>query len=154
MKIERTKKGRPWVLEFKLNESDWNRIGEAILKSFLRNVRGQVTATGLQQKKNAPNTIAAKRKKGRRSPANSSLVDDPKTYRFSRGSNYEIDTDKEGATVFPRDLKVSRYVQKKGYVGWIGVDSRAKRAIVKLFNSFIKRAANRAKRRKETKTKG
>lgn len=152
VKVERIQAGRPWPLDFKLEATQYEAIGKLIVKAIVRNVRGQKTATGLAQKENDPST---KKRKQKKRGHTLSLVDDPTEHRFSRQGRYEIETDSDGVTVYPNDLKVSGYVQEKGYVGWMAPDAEGFTAIRGAINQVIKQAQRKAaKFKKKVKSGG
>lgn len=141
--------GKPMPLAFVLNEDDWRQIGIAAAEGMAGNVRRQVTAGGLAQRVNAQSTIKAKRNKGR---AAKSLMDDPSSLRFALVGRYAVTADGKGVTIAPADnLTIARYVQKKGYVGWIAPSESAWKKIKAIIARVVKRAQQEASKHKKVR---
>jgi hypothetical protein len=102
--------------DLRLTNRFWRAAAELARDGIVGNVRAQQQADGNPLKRNAPSTRARKQKLGR---AQLSLIDDPSQYRFARKSNYEIVVRKDSMIVRPRAQKILRYVQDKGYTGWM-----------------------------------
>ena len=135
--VERVSGGPP---SFDLGSADWSKIGNIVVASVLQNIKQQKTARGEPIKENAP---ATKRMKLNRGRGSRSLVDDPKSYRFYRNANFAVEADARGVTVYPRDLRVSRFVQLKGYVGWLALNKAGWVLVRKILKAAILGASRR-----------
>lgn len=104
------------------------KLGEA---SILSNIRRQQQADGAALKANAPQTRERKRKKRR---LQLSLVDSK--HRFVRGKSgsWTAQIHARTSTVIlqaaTNELRnLSEYVQRMGYVGWLGINKQARAAM-------------------------
>lgn len=131
----------------KFGNTTYKRAGGAAVKSIVReNVVGQRQADGSSLKRNANSTVRQKRRKGR-PPL--SLIDSRE--RFAKISSWVINLIRNGVVIHPKDLRVSEYVQRMGYTGWMRPGRKGREAIRKVFVEAIDKARKKAaaKRKRE-----
>ena len=124
----------PTALDLRFDRDTWQKIGDAVRDTVIKNVAEQNQADGTRIKKNAQSTLAKKHRLGRGSR---SLVDNPATHRFFRRSSFAVLADEHGVTVYPKDREVSRDVQGKGYTGWLGLSKAGWNQVRKIVTEFV-----------------
>jgi hypothetical protein len=133
--------------EIKLTRPFWQKVGEIVAASTRRNILQQQQADGSRLKRNAPSTQTRKQEAGR--PL-LSLIDVGR--RLVTKGAYIITPISHGVEIEPAARNIARWVQQKGYIGWLGVSRKAARALTQLVDQEIKRQIARASK-KTTKRK-
>jgi hypothetical protein len=120
---------RPLPQDIKIPPEIFAKVGDIVIDSIQNNIENQKQANGLPIKANAPSTVRAKELRGQNPPK--SLIDTE--HRFMRSESFLASVGSNDVTVEPRsdELKeINREVQQKGYVGWFGINDKA-RALIK-----------------------
>lgn len=145
IKIERVVKAE--IPSIKFPKPFWSNVAKIIEGSILDNLRKQQQADGSALKKNARTTLLRKQALGRRLL---SLVD--KEHRFVKGNAASWKPLKflggKGVEVGPATGELKRlsiFVQKKGYTGWMGLNKEALSALKALARKEIKRILKKKK---------
>ena len=140
LRLKRTRK--PKIPKLQVSRRHWTAVGNIAIGDMLERVDRQLEPDGKPLKRNAPSTLARKR---RRDAFPLSLVDTGK--RFHRKSGYEIKRLPRGAGVIvaPRDKKVTGYVIKMGY-NLIGMSREAWAAVRAVIRAALRESIKKARR--------
>ncbi len=132
----------------------WKKTAKIAARSIVQNIKNQQQRDGSPLKQNKQQTLDRKRRQRR---PGKSLMDDPASHRFiqtafgsyepkalhqTRGQRFYTGvtigfSQQEAATV-------ARFLQKRGYVGWFGVNQAGMRAIAIEYKKAVARALQRA----------
>lgn len=132
-KIESVKGHLPRAIDFRLPVELWEEIGWSIADGVVGNIRRGQKADGTMLKQNAKSTAIKKfHETGKVKP----LV--YKKDRFITKGNYFVKADKGGVTVKTGYTRISRFVQGKGFVGWLGVSKDRWKIIRKMIADWLR----------------
>lgn len=147
--VRRQKAVLPSIALSKSDKATLMRIGEG---SVLQNIKQQKQADGSTLKRNAKSTLKEKRRLGR---GRRSLVDEKHRFVQGRQQSWAGEERKTmgGRTSIwikpatPELRKLNRFVQENGYVGWLGINEKAVKAIRLLLQKMLNREFAKAARK-------
>lgn len=120
----------------------WEDVAKVAQGSILDNILSQRQASGEQLKRNKTSTIARKLKAGRKPR---SLIDVMHRFIQGAGKSWKVIRllpNGKGIEIGPATDELKRLmglVQEKGYVGWIGLNTKAASAIKVLLREEVRR---------------
>jgi hypothetical protein len=134
MSVTRERISHPGDLE--IGKENFEKIGEIVRASILRNIQSQTQANGAPLKENAPSTRRMKELAGR---PQLSLVD--KLHRFVKPSNWLVSAENKRVVVEPRGdlVELCEEVQVKGYTGWFGLNRKGIELVREILRGTIKK---------------
>ena len=122
-------------------------MGAIVGEGIVDNIERQQQADGRALKRNARSTMERKRRLGR---ALLSLIDKQRRFVKKRGRSWKVlGFTKTSVEVGPATQELSRlskFVQKKGYTGWLGSSARTQKKQLKIIRAELKRIFDRARR--------
>lgn len=130
--------------DFKIGNAGWAKVGQVVEGSIKDNILSQRQIDGDRIKVNAPSTRARKRKKGR---PQLSLVDAKKRLISKAGWFSTVITN--GVRVSPAFPNIVRWVQQKGYTGWIGPGKKGVSAIKGIFFQLYNKSIDKRRKRQK-----
>jgi hypothetical protein len=127
-----------------LDKLFWTDVEAVGIKSITDNILQQKQADGSQLKRNQPSTLERKRAAGR---GGRSLID--RLHRFIRGGrgSWVGKRTRRGMSIGPATgelKKLSREVQKRGYVGWLGFNKEAVTGVRAALRAAVRRIFRKA----------
>lgn len=158
-KIVREKKYR--APSFKVDEECLDEFGRICVSSVLGNIKDQRQEDGSPLKRNAPSTLEEKRALGL--PLLSLVWIGHRLVKGgSKSFEYKTNVNKQLVTIVPSTVQVTahhpkvgkstaspaeltEWVQRKGYVGWFGVNDKGREALRFALRKFLQRTINKAR---------
>lgn len=129
-----------------LGQAFWENVARVVKGDILQRIDTQQQPQGGRIKRNAPSTLARKRKQGK-PPL--SLVDQHKRLVSSDSYEHEILPGGKGVRIRPRGaerMALARSLVARGYK-WIGLSKKGQRALRALFLDEVKRLIKLSKAR-------
>ncbi len=139
MKMDVKRIGAALKFDFQMSEDQLRQIGKIAEASVIDNVMSQKTVTGERIQRNTPETRELKRKLGIKQM---SLIF--KDHSFVRGQEQTfriiVDKTRQSVRIEPKaEFKpIVEGLQRRGYVGWFGMNPKAMAAVRALISKWIK----------------